>query len=198
MDSSIVSHNGIEIYKTDIDRICDEYIDSLAMPEMIYSRTPVFIGLLDTVYKAVVKPLRATEKSTRDKYELLDKLFYNVYLPLCYRFNKTPTIQAFCMMVRIDNHIVSDLKEGIYRENGEKVNVTTRQTVKGWYDVTESVLLGNAVDNNSIGSIFGLKALYNYSDQNPVVIQHQLDTTETPQNIVDKYKTAKLPEKIDV
>lgn len=193
MDTGIIlEYNGITLYADDITVICDDYINSLPEQSMIYKST-VFSGMLDSIYKRCIKNV-IPEKYNLD-FTLLDNIFNNIYIPLCYRYNKVPTIIQFCVLVNIDNGNISDLKNGVYR-NGYKANTATTQTVKKWYSVCESALLDKAISESSIGSIFALKANFGYRDNQTITLETQSQIPhETAEQIAAKHASAILPEK---
>ena len=201
MDNSIIAYNGIEIYQSDIDVLCDEYINSLPVPEMVY-KTAVFNGLLDYIYKHLLKNIIKSDNGKTNNsydYELLDKIFFELYLPVVYKYNKTPTVLQFCCLCHIANSNLSDIRKGVYRSNGSKANTQNTQTVQKWFDICESALYNRAIEDNSIGAIFGLKAAYNWRDtqtitlETPSTIPH-----ETAEQIAAKHANAILPEKPEI
>ena len=193
--NSVISYNGIEIYKSDIDILCAEYAESLYDPTMV-TKSAGFTGLLQYIYKHGLSELLKRDKGKPYNYDVLDKVFFNVYIPLCSKYGMTPTIIQFSSLVHVDNTAISDVKTGI-RQNATN---TEKQTVKNWYDVCESALLSRAVDFNSIGGIFALKSCYGYRDN--VVVQEisQAPTVESPEQIAARHKQAALnmPEKPDL
>lgn len=200
-DSVIITIDGMEVYESEIDILCDDYISTL--PEDISITKPsVFSGMLKYIYKHKVKQIIETDKQNRNNsynnnHDLLDEIFDNIYTVLCSRYSITPTIQQFCVFVNIDKGIISDINKGYYRQGGYKVNPDTRHTVKKWYDYCESVSLGEAT-RGSIGDIFNLKANYQYRDnvqQVEVITQDQQQAT--PEQIAQKYADLEKPVLID-
>lgn len=195
----VLSHKDIEIYQSDIDMLCDDYINSLPIPDLIYSKSNVFLGLLDYIYKRLIKPLVKTENGYNNDYSALDKIFYGIYIPVCFRYNKTPTVIAFTSFCHIDYNIILDIKSGVYHNNGLNVNNTTHNIIKKWFAACETSLVNKTADENGIGSIFLLKSVYQYTDQQPqVLLTGQLENNASPEEITAKYQTAKLPEKPDI
>lgn len=193
-DNIMLTYNGMEIYKTDIDILCDEYINSLSNPDMIY-KSAVFNGLLDYIYKHSLKDILGNK--VKNDYQLLNNIFYNIYLPICYKYNKTPTILQFSVLCDIDNANITDIKNGIYRTNGAIVNNNSTQIVKKWYSVCESALLGKAIDESSIGGMFALKACYGYRDNVIVTETPQQLAVDSPETIAERHKqnVLTIPEK---
>lgn len=198
MDNSIIAYNGTEIYQSDIDQLCDEYIDTLPVPDMIY-KTAVFNGLLDYIYKRLLKNIIKTDNGKTNSgydFKLLDDIFYGIYLPLTYKYNKTATVLQFCCLCHIANSNLTDIRKGVYRNRGTAVNTASTQTVQKWFEVCESALYNRAIEDNSIGAIFGLKANYGYRDSQVITVETPSQIPhETAEQIAAKYANAMLPEK---
>lgn len=191
MDNVVLTYNDIELYQSEIDILCDEYINTLPDKTMIYKST-VFSGMLNYIYLNKLKFI--IPNTYNNDYKLLDCIFDNVYINLCTRFNICPNILQFTVLCHFDNSLLTQIKSGSYND-GSKVNKDTFLTVKKWYSVCESMLLSKATNESSIGSIFALKANYGYRDNDtPQLIQVQAETKATPQEIAEKYKGSMKPE----
>lgn len=194
----IIDYNGIEIYQSDIDILCDQYIATLPDPENIY-KSNTFLGLLYYIYRQYLKEIIIQDKKNagmsdyNNHYDFLDYVFNNIYVPLCMRYNSTPTILAFCCFVDIDNCILGDIKNGVYRSTGQTVNPATSQTVKRWFKACESALYNRAIDTNSIGSIFALKANHGYQEAAQRLEVVPASAPASPEQIAEKYATAEKP-----
>ena len=195
-ECSLVTNNGITVYQSDVDLYTAEYIDSLPDPEMIY-KTATFTGLLEYLHRKLIKPVVKREYSYN--YNALDDIFYNIYIPLVTKYGFTPSIIQFCTLVKIDNGNLTDVKNGFYRGEGERVNKNHTQIVKKWYNTCESSLLSRAVDTNSIGSIFALKSVYQYNDSQTIRIEQDITPQhDTAAEIAARHSAALLPEKPDL
>ena len=194
-DNSILAqYNDIQIYQSDIDFYCQEYIDNLPDEQLIY-KTPTFTGLLEYLYRKVIKNVVIKDYTGYD-YNLLDNIFYNIYIPLTAKYGFTPSIIQFCTLVKIDNSNLTDVKNGLRRKDNTTVNKNSQQKVKKWYSTCESALFSRAVDTNSIGSIFALKSVYQYNDSQTIRIeQDTMPQHESAAEISAKYASATLPEK---
>ena len=196
-DIEIIKHNDISIYSSDIDLLTEEYIQTLDNPEMIY-KSLVFSGLLEHIYKRLLSNILPDNNKPND-YDLLNTVFYEIYIKLCYKFNINPSILGFSVFCHIDNTNLTDIKNGVYRTDGSKVNPKTSQLVRKWYTVCESGLYGKVASENSIGAIFLLKAGFNYSDTQTININTNNDLQhETAEQIAARHSGAQLPEKIDL
>lgn len=200
IENALVSFGDISIYADDIEQLCEEYINSLPVPEMVF-KSAGFSGMLDYIYKNALKPVidNSMQKgvtSSTYNYKLLDDIFFNLYIPLCYKYGLCPTVIQFCVLVNINNTNITDVKNGVYRNNGSKVNPTSSQIVKKWYQVCESATVGKALNESSVGAMFIAKAVYNYNDQAPQQIQLTTAATlESPEQIAARHASAQLPEK---
>lgn len=199
MDKELINidSGNIVIYDSDIQIIESEYIDSLIKPELIY-KSSCFMGLLNLIHERYLKDFIKVDN--RIDFNLCDSIFYKIYLPLCNKYNICPTVNAFVtILLRLNIDHIKDIKEGVYRSNGTLVTKSHTMIIKRWYSVTESALLGKTVDESSIGSMFGLKALYGYSDSNPIRLEvSRIEEHETPEQIAERHKAAFLPEKPDL
>jgi len=193
-NSILAQYNDIQIYQSDIDLYCQEYIDNLPDEQLIY-KTPTFTGLLEYLYRKVIKNVVIKDYSGYN-YNLLDNIFYNIYIPLTAKYGFTPSIIQFCTLVKIDNSNLTDVKNGLRRKDNTTVNKNSQQKVKKWYSTCESALFSRAVDTNSIGSIFALKSVYQYNDSQTIRIEQ--DTTPTHESAAEisaRYASVSLPEK---
>ena len=199
IENALINYKDLCVYPSDIEQMTGEYINTLSDPSLIY-KASAFTGLLEYIYKHKIKSILQANKQDNNNYnrdyQLLDSIFYNLYVPLCRAYNITPKILTFCSVVGIDNSTLTDLKNGIYRVDGSRVNPATCQIVKKWYTTCESGLFEKAVEENAIGSIFGLKAGYGWQEANTVnIVTNGQDQHESAEQIAARHAQAQLPEK---
>jgi len=196
MNEIKVSEN-VSIYINDIWILCDEYINSLDNPDMIY-KSSIFRGMLDYIYRHGLKDiyLYNPKKSNTLNYDLLDNIFFEIYLPIVYKYNAIPSILGFSTMLRIDSENLSYVRKGVYQD-GSMVNKHNSEVVKKWYSVSESSLYDKAVQENGIGAIFGLKAGFGWKEAVASPEPYTLPTVDSPETIAARHKqnTLTLPEK---
>lgn len=193
----LATYGDISIYKDDIEILEEDYISTLLDPEDI-KKTSVFSGLLNHLYINlfcnIVKAKYGPNKNGYN-YKQLDEIFNHVYLPLAYKYNKTPTIQAFCCMTGMDRTSLSEIIEGIYATNGRPVNAENCRTAKKWKATCEAALIDRAYNDNGIGAIFGLKAAHGWTDQQTQKLEIVSGTAQaTPEQIAERYSTAEKPD----
>jgi len=194
MDNVILTYENIELYKSEIDILCNDYISELNDENMIYKST-VFSGMLNHIYNNKLKFI--IPDTYNNNYALLDDIFHNVYIYLCSKYNICPSIIQFCVLCHIDRTTIAYIHKGVYSD-GSKVKKITFDTIEKWYSTCESMLLSKAQNENSIGSIFALKANYKYRDNDSVQLL-QIDTSNIPDAsaIMEKYRDVKKPELIE-
>lgn len=200
MDGIVTQYGDITIYSDDIAVLCEQYINSLPNPDNIY-KSNTFKGLLDYIYRHYLKDIDITskDKANAHNYQLLDKLFFDLYLPLVYKYNNSPSVLGFCTMCHISAEHISSVANGLYRD-GSRVNSQNSQIVKKWYQVTESSLFDKAVNESSVGSIFLLKSKFSYRETAPLIEVSNVEQIDSPEQIAARHAQAALnmPEKPDL
>lgn len=170
MANTIKTTDGIEVYESKIQILCDEYINTLNNSDDIYNNPSLFTGMLKYIYKHLFKPGKNDKvlSNTNSKLDLSNiKLLDNIwgtYTELCYKYGKRPTILNFSLMIGVDNSTIDTWRKGEYRSGGDGANSARSATVKKWLRECESSLVDGATEKNSIGCIFALKANYGYSE----------------------------------
>ena len=190
MDNTVLAYNGIELYQSEIDILCHEYLDSIGVIDNI--KPMQFNGMLLYIYNNKLRYI--IPDTYKNDYELLNNIFFDIYIPLCCKYGFCPTILQFTShLVRIDNKTLSQIRNGVYAD-GSKVNKITCETVEKWFDICESGLLSKAVETNGIGAIFALKANYKYRDNDIPAIQFTTkQENSTPEQLADKYGSIEKP-----
>ena len=200
MDGIVTQYGDITIYSDDIAVLCEQYINSLPNPDNIY-KSNTFKGLLDYIYRHYLKDIDITskDKANAHNYQLLDKLFFDLYLPLVYKYNNSPSVLGFCTMCHISAEHISSVANGLYRD-GSRVNSQNSQIVKKWYQVTESSLFDKAVNESSVGSIFLLKSKFSYRETAPLIEVSNVEQIDSPEQIAARHAQAALnmPKKPDL
>jgi hypothetical protein len=191
-------NDDIIIYNSDISMLEEEYIESLYNPEMIF-KVSVFNGLLNLIHERLLKDLIRFQNNYIN-YQICNDIFFKIYIPLCNKYNIVPSVINFTSTVlRIDNTLITDIRNGNYRSDGSNVNKLTIQLVKNWFNVCESAYVQSVSNNNSVGCMFLLKSLYKYSDNNPIQVEiARIEDHDTPEQIAARHKTAFIPEKPNI
>lgn len=196
-EAPLIETKYANIYPADIERVEQNYINSLPDPDSIYNIN-AFIGLLFRLNREVVAPAlkRPGDRNTGAKgysIETMNEVFYYVFIPLISKYRITPTIGMFMYLIGIDSSLIdtwkknsinsididnSDSNIDIY-SNSNTYNLSSNSNIdkyscyRKWNNYIEQWILGNVVNTNSIGGMFALKAVYGYSDAQTIRIEAQ-------------------------
>lgn len=154
------------ITQTDIQRSINNYLETLYNPNEIYNNKPMlFNGLLEYIYKHNIKHLlQYNETNNNYDWKLLNDIFINIYINLCYSFGYIPMLSTFIYHVlHIDLTYIYNIKDGI-RLDGSKVINNSSNYIKMWQQYCDSDLFNHIAQTNSVGGMFVAK-VRGYSDQ---------------------------------
>lgn len=181
-------HNSVEVLdkyeqiEIDITNAVDEYISRLDSPDKI-EQVSTFNGLIMFINSTVVRRLTDEHEQavTGDITMLLT--LWRIYVNLCATYNKTVTAVQYSVLVGMHSTTIH-----------KWLNGSTRGITKQHYDLakmimttSESNVVGNILDKNSIGSIFYSKAVFGYSDTQTQVIEIRNGAERTAAEIAAQY-----------
>jgi hypothetical protein len=163
-DIIVKSSEGKYITKTEIQNSIDRYIKSLYNPDDIFNNKPmIFNGLLEYIYRHNIKPI--IPNTYNYDWQLLDNVFENIYINLCYTFSYIPMVTIFTNhLVHIDIKYIYNIKDGIRVMDDNKVNPNIVRYIQKWISICNGDLFTHIAQTNSIGSIFIAK-VKGFSDQ---------------------------------
>lgn len=177
----------IQIHKDDIS-VCEyDYIQSLPDETLIYKKSNIFLGLLEYIYKNVISIYLLDTSKYNNDYEMLNDIFYSIYLPLTYKYGYTPSLYMYSSFVHVDSSMFTELLQGIYKD-GSRVKNETSNTVRKWYNTCKAATITRAIDDNSIGAIFASKAAYGLRENdNPEVITTKQEPLPAIEDVEQRY-----------
>ena len=180
MSNTVKAENGIEVYKTDVDAVADEYIAE-TFPDceedeikLLMRKSQPFKGMLKYINNRLFKlkegDIKYNNKNSNIDYSNIDYInrLWDIYTSLCYRYLQNPTLLNFSLFTGIANETFSDWISGNYRGGTDGASSVHCQTAKKWQEECEAALYDTAMTGNP-GAMFLLKSNYGY--------------TETPQRI---------------
>lgn len=184
----LISTKQCIVTQLDIDNAIEEYKSKLPVPEYLYTKVQTFNGLLWYIRDHVLNTILAGYRK-RD-YMVLDTIFYKIYVPLCSTYGFIPNIILFCNLCNISNDTMSynrnvllpsiDNSNTIDNDDNEELSNNNYSVIaectKRWYTTCEAALNSQVTDHNSIGSMFMLKARYQYSDQPQTQLSISIET----------------------
>ena len=121
----------------------------------------MLLRLYETFFKPEkILPGKSHTLIDLDNIDLLNSL-WDIYRTICLKYGSTPTVQRYCTFIGISRETFDRWK------NQERRTSQHGDTAKRFLSDSESDLVARAVDSNSIGAIFALKAGFGYNDQAP-------------------------------
>ena len=201
-DNTVTAYNGVEIYTSKILELADDFFDHELddkRREDIYNKSSIFRAMILYISDNIDKP-------DNNDIELLDNIF-NIYIRLCVKYDKLPTLELFSMLININHATITRWINGEYRNNiyydsngkyikdfaawqlnhrGEQYRVEPStahcQTAKKWKEICAGLLMDDLSnsDGTSANKIFTAKASYQKAEVAPIppTIQEQHRTAE--------------------
>lgn len=194
-NNTVTAYNGAEIYTSNIQAYADEFLERELEAERkndIYTNNSIFTSMLFYIFDRISKP-------DNDNIQLLDSIF-NIYIRLCTKYDKLPTLEKFCILVNINPGTLSDWSNGTnrssvyYDSNGEyikdfpawRLNHQNEQyrvesssahseAVKKWKNICKNFLVDSLQNSKGVDAnkIFVAKAAYGMVETAPVPVVNQ-------------------------
>ena len=192
IDNVILEYDNIVITEYELEKHINNYIDTLNNPDDIYNKsTKAFNGLLLYLYKHLIKYI--LPNTYNYNYELLDIIFREIYVNLSYRYNRTCSINLFCILVGIDYNYFYDIKTGTYKNTGIIVNPNNVNIIKNWINYCNSELIEDVVTTNGIGSMFRAK-VHGFREDNTTNVSITVNLPQVSESQLQKLASGVIPE----
>lgn len=190
--------NGVIVRKEQVLAICESYISGLDNPELIYTRTATFRGMLKQIYISLFQPpygyspfynkIRVCSLLNYDDIESLDIVF-SWYTELAYKYNNNISLLAYCLMTGISRDVIEN-----WRIETSRANSAHSRTVKKWLKEAELSAFDNASSGNP-GGMFILKACFGYTEQ-PQQLIISNGNNALPQETLDQIAQRRAKERL--
>lgn len=181
VNALVQSERGF-ITEYDLENTIQNYTNKLEHPEDLYNiKNMLFYGLLREIYNRNIQYV--LPEGPKHNYNLLDAIFYKIYIPICYHYGRVPSIHSFIIhLCGLDLNIFYDIRTGVYRANDTKPNPQTAALVAKWETACNGDLIEYVVHSNSIGGMFRLKTK-GFSEEQRITVNvasaaPTLDTTQ--------------------
>ena len=95
-NNTVTANNGVEIYTNNISFYADEFLTRELDNERrqdIYNKSSIFRAMILYIADNIDKP-------DNNDIELLDSIF-NIYIRLCTKYDKLPTLERFCILINM-------------------------------------------------------------------------------------------------
>lgn len=189
-NNAVIANNGVEIYTSNINFYADEFLTRELDNERrqdIYNKSSIFRAMILYIADNIDKP-------DNNDIELLDNIF-NIYIRLCVKYDKLPTLELFSMLININPATITRWINGEYRTNiyydskgeyikdfaawqlnhkGEQYRVEPStahcQTSKKWKEICAGFLMDDLSNSNGTNAnkIFTAKAAYQKAEVAPI------------------------------
>jgi len=213
--NTVKTDNGIEVYTNSIYLYADQYIANELDEERrakIYEGNGIFRAMILYISQHITKP-------DNDDIKLLDDIF-NIYITLCAKYDKLPTLEMFSMLIGISPATLYNWSNGIYRNNiyydskgeyikdfaawqlnhkGEAYTVESStahlETVKKWKEICKNFLVDSLQNSpgRDINKIFIAKAAYGMVETAPLPTVNKEQHRTAEQIAADYGQQAALP-----
>lgn len=117
-DNTVKIENDIEVYEDKISEYLDQYIHEKDIEDMAREPQSKWNAALIYIYKAVFKNDRERLRDPKNKDNYNDKLINDIcdiYIELCYEYDKEVSINGFCFLTGINTDTVYTWGHGEYR-----------------------------------------------------------------------------------
>ena len=192
MDNLLIvnTDNSLQVLQDKILYYIDAYINNLHDPNDIY-KAFTFSGMLsyiaDNVFKNHNKKYQSDNSSVIDCNDIATlSNVWSIYKYICGMYNKTISLQSFCLMTSICYDSVMN-----WKANSNDIRY---KLVNTWYREEEAIVRDKAVNDNSIGSFFILKSCHNYTENNNIIITDGSAARLTAEQIASKYGSLTMPD----
>lgn len=194
-DNTVTAYNGVEIYTSKILELADDFFDhelDEKRREDIYTNNNIFNSMILYISDNISKPDLGDIK-------LLDDIF-NIFIRLCTKYDKSPTLEKFSLLINIHPGTISDWINGNTRSNvyydskGEYIkdfaswqlnhrgeqyivepSTAHSETAKKWKSICAGFLVDSLQNTRGTDAnkIFAAKAVYGYVETAPVPMVNQ-------------------------
>lgn len=185
-DNTIKAGNGVDVYKTTVDYLADEYINSVLLESKDIYKKQCFAGMIKYISKRI-------NVNTDDLVELNN--YWDIYTELCSKYNHVISIERYCMLIGIHRDTFYSWKnEETKRDYSEILGSSRSDMIKKWDAESESSWQDEASTGNP-GPMFVLKARRGWQETAPAQIpQNSTGITKTPEQIAAEMGIKYIPD----
>lgn len=162
-DNTVITMEGIEIYENRIFEFADLFIEEELR---ITPDNPDYQKIINKNFIQMIFYIRENiKKPEHDDIQLLDDLF-DVFVKLCVKYGRLPTLECFSFLVGINRATFTDWANKEYR-----TTTGHSEAVKRWLDMCKSVLVDDLSNSNtaSVNKLFVAKAAYQMREAAPLI-----------------------------
>ena len=190
-DNTVRAEHGIEIYENKISEYLDQYILEKNIEDMSKESQSKWNAALIYIYKAVFKNNRERLKGP-DKDTYNDKLINDIcdiYIELCYEYDKDVSINGFCFLTGINTDTVYTWGSG-ERRSGSSCSDVYKKLVKNNEESLSDKLISGGL--NPMKVLPALNRRHNWNM--PGTNRQGGEQTQSIEQIRERYSLSELSE----
>ncbi len=190
-DNTVRAEHGIEIYENKISEYLDQYILEKNVEDMSKEPQSKWNAALIYIYKAVFKNNRERLKGP-DKDTYNDKLINDIcdiYIELCYEYDKEVSINGFCFLTGINTDTVYTWGSG-ERRSGSSCSDVYKKLVKNNEESLSDKLISGGL--NPMKVLPALNRRHNWNM--PGTNRQGGEQTQSIEQIRERYSLSELSE----
>lgn len=190
-DNTVRAEHGIEIYENKISEYLDQYILEKNIEDMSKEPQSKWNAALIYIYKAVFKNNRERLKGP-DKDTYNDKLINDIcdiYIELCYEYDKEVSINGFCFLTGINTDTVYTWGSG-ERRSGSSCSDVYKKLVKNNEESLSDKLISGGL--NPMKVLPALNRRHNWNM--PGTNRQGGEQTQSIEQIRERYSLPELSE----
>ena len=126
MSNTVKTETGAEVYESKIQEYLDQYIQEHDHMDMSHETQSKWNAALLYIYKYTFKDDRdnLVYKDNRDTYnDILLNEICDIYINLCYEYDKEVSIVGFCKLTGINTDTIYDWKNGDARLGSSSIDI---------------------------------------------------------------------------
>lgn len=190
-DNTVRVEHGVEIYENKISEYLDQYILEKNIEDMSKEPQSKWNAALIYIYKAVFKNNRERLKGP-DKDTYNDKLINDIcdiYIELCYEYDKEVSINGFCFLTGINTDTVYTWGSG-ERRSGSSCSDVYKKLVKNNEESLSDKLISGGL--NPMKVLPALNRRHNWNM--PGTNRQGGEQTQSIEQIRERYSLSELSE----
>lgn len=185
-DNTVIIDQGVEVYENSITEYLDKYIADKNIADMSKEPQSKWNAALIYIYKAVFKNDRERLRDPQNKDSYNDKLINDIcdiYIELCYEYDKEVSINGFCFLTGINTDTVYTWGSG-ERRSGSSCSEIYKKLVKNNEESLSDKLISGGL--NPMKVLPALNRRHNWNM--PGTSRQGGEQTQSIEEIQERYK----------
>lgn len=190
--NTVITERGAEVYENSITEYLDQYIAEKNIEDMSREPQSKWNACLIYIYKHVFKGNRdkLRDPNNKDNYsDVIVNYICDVYIELCYEYDKEVSINGFCFLTGINTDTVYTWGSGEYRSSSGCPDVYKKLIKNNEESLSDKLISGGL---NPMKVLPALNRRHNWNM--PGTNRQGGEQTQSIEQIQQRYKLAELCE----